>query len=61
MRSEVTGVEMSHLLFLCQGPGLFFVVPCIDNFQSVDMRTVSFGKLKIKKKYLGNKRILIAL
>ena len=25
-----------------EGPGLFFVVPCIDNFHSVDMRTVSF-------------------
>ena len=24
------------------GPGLFFVLPCIDQFQSVDMRTVSF-------------------
>ena len=25
-----------------QGPGLFFVMPCIDSFQAVDMRTVSF-------------------
>ena len=25
-----------------QGPGLFFVMPCIDSFSPVDMRTVSF-------------------
>ena len=25
-----------------QGPGIFFVLPCVDHFRSVDMRTVSF-------------------
>ena len=29
----------SHVL---QGPGIFFVIPCVDYFRSVDMRTVSF-------------------
>jgi len=24
------------------GPGLFFIIPCIDNFQRIDLRTVSF-------------------
>ncbi|RWS10160.1 Mechanosensory protein 2-like protein [Dinothrombium tinctorium] len=26
-----------------RGPGLFFVLPCIDNYQKVDLRTVSFN------------------
>lgn len=35
------------LLFLCRsggarGPGVFFVLPCIDNYCKVDLRTVSF-------------------
>ena len=25
-----------------KGPGIFFVIPCVDNFRCVDMRTVSF-------------------
>ena len=25
-----------------KGPGLFFVMPCIDTYQKVDLRTVSF-------------------
>ena len=25
-----------------QGPGIFFVIPCIDHFKCVDLRTVSF-------------------
>merc|ERR1719170_67291 len=25
-----------------KGPGLFFVMPCIDSYQKVDLRTVSF-------------------
>ncbi|XP_023331491.1 band 7 protein AGAP004871 [Eurytemora carolleeae] len=25
-----------------EGPGLFFIVPCIDHYKSVDLRTVSF-------------------
>ena len=28
--------------FLHQGPGIFFVIPCIDHFKCVDLRTVSF-------------------
>merc|ERR1712179_826319 len=24
------------------GPGLFFIIPCIDNFQRIDLRTVTF-------------------
>ena len=25
-----------------KGPGLFFLMPCIDNYKKVDLRTVSF-------------------
>ena len=25
-----------------QGPGLFFIMPCIDTYKKVDLRTVSF-------------------
>lgn len=25
-----------------RGPGLFFIIPCIDNYTKVDLRTVSF-------------------
>ena len=25
-----------------KGPGLFFIMPCIDTYQKVDLRTVSF-------------------
>ena len=27
---------------LFQGPGIFFVIPCIDTYKKVDLRTVSF-------------------
>ena len=27
---------------LFQGPGIFFVIPCIDTYRCVDLRTVSF-------------------
>ena len=25
-----------------QGPGIFFIVPCIDSYKKLDLRTVSF-------------------
>ena len=25
-----------------KGPGIFFVIPCIDSYKKVDLRTVSF-------------------
>jgi erythrocyte band 7 integral membrane protein len=25
-----------------KGPGIFFVIPCTDSYQKVDLRTVSF-------------------
>jgi regulator of protease activity HflC (stomatin/prohibitin superfamily) len=25
-----------------QGPGIFFILPCIDTYKKVDLRTVSF-------------------
>ena len=25
-----------------QGPGIFFIVPCIDTYKKLDLRTVSF-------------------
>ena len=27
---------------MLQGPGIFFIVPCVDTYQCVDLRTVSF-------------------
>ena len=35
----------SYFSFLqggAQGPGLFFIIPCIDDIRVVDLRTVSF-------------------
>lgn len=26
-----------------RGPGIFFILPCIDNYCNVDLRTVSFN------------------
>ena len=25
-----------------RGPGIFFIIPCIDSYRKVDLRTVSF-------------------
>ena len=25
-----------------KGPGIFFIIPCTDSYQKVDLRTVSF-------------------
>ncbi|KAA0190741.1 hypothetical protein HAZT_HAZT009889 [Hyalella azteca] len=25
-----------------KGPGIFFVIPCIDSYRKIDLRTVSF-------------------
>lgn len=43
---------MKFLLFLnalqnifrsggAQGPGLFFILPCVDNYKKVDLRTIT--------------------
>jgi hypothetical protein len=32
----------SAIVLKCQGPGLFFIMPCIDTYRKVDLRTVSF-------------------
>ena len=29
-------------LILAKGPGMFFIVPCIDSYTKVDLRTVTF-------------------
>ena len=36
--------EGRRLLDVCcsQGPGIFFIIPCIDTYKKVDLRTVSF-------------------
>ena len=46
------GAKVNHIISLniistkniwwLQGPGIFFVIPCVDHFRCVDMRTVSF-------------------
>ena len=28
--------------FFLKGPGIFFIIPCVDSYQCVDLRTVSF-------------------
>lgn len=37
-----------------RGPGLFFVLPCIDNYTKVDLRTISFDvpPQEVSKKYI---------
>ena len=30
------------LSFYCLGPGLFFLLPCVDTYSKVDLRTVTF-------------------
>ena len=39
--------NLESKIFLCQtggakGPGIFFIIPCTDSYQKVDLRTVSF-------------------
>lgn len=29
-------------LYSLKGPGIFFIIPCVDSYQCVDLRTVSF-------------------
>ena len=35
-------IHTVYLDLAFQGPGIFFVIPCIDHFKCVDLRTVSF-------------------
>ena len=35
-------VKMKIRFYDPQGPGIFFVIPCIDAYKCVDLRTVSF-------------------
>ena len=35
-------LNTAHHAFLVQGPGIFFIIPCIDSYRCVDLRTVSF-------------------
>ena len=35
-------MSTSAIPVLCQGPGIFFIIPCIDTYKKVDLRTVSF-------------------
>ena len=39
---RVTIFRLGRALRGARGPGLFFIIPCIDNIVTVDMRTVSF-------------------
>lgn len=34
--------RLGRVLAGSRGPGIFFVIPCLDNFVKVDLRTVSF-------------------
>jgi regulator of protease activity HflC (stomatin/prohibitin superfamily) len=34
-------VEANNILYLI-GPGLFFILPCVDTYSKVDLRTVTF-------------------
>ena len=33
---------INHVKGGAKGPGIFFVIPCIDSYKKVDLRTVSF-------------------
>ena len=35
-------LELNFTFHLMKGPGIFFIVPCVDSYQCVDLRTVSF-------------------
>ena len=35
-------IDHYHVQNHIQGPGIFFVIPCVDRFRCVDLRTVSF-------------------
>ena len=43
-RSSELNIMNMNILYFCvyQGPGIFFIVPCVDSYQCVDLRTVSF-------------------
>jgi erythrocyte band 7 integral membrane protein len=34
-----------------KGPGLFFILPCIDNIQNVDLRTITFDVNRLIKNW----------
>ena len=49
LRKGGAKVWKTSLMMMCfcefsdpQGPGIFFVIPCIDAYKCVDLRTVSF-------------------
>ena len=35
-----------------RGPGIFFIVPCVDSYQKVDMRTLTFDVPPQEVRYL---------
>ena len=39
---EIFTMSTSAISVQCQGPGIFFIIPCIDTYKKVDLRTVSF-------------------
>ena len=44
------------ILWICpKGPGIFFIIPCVDSYQCVDLRTVSFD---VPPQEVGGKRYI---
>ncbi len=43
-QTNIFCVSFMCVIFLggAKGPGIFFIIPCIDSYQKVDLRTVSF-------------------
>ena len=41
-----------------QGPGIFFVIPCVDSYNKVDLRTVSFDVPPQEVREAGQRRHL---
>ena len=39
---EINFVIFFLILGGAKGPGIFFIIPCTDSYQKVDLRTVSF-------------------
>ena len=46
-----------------QGPGIFFILPCIDDFETIDMRTKTFKvpPQEVGLFYLTSFRVILGL
>ena len=57
---EINVVIFFMILGGAKGPGIFFIIPCTDSYQKVDLRTVSFDVPPQEVSY-GNLKISLVL